>query len=132
MNQSATITADQRHGNLFITVEGDLSPEAAHALHAEIETRDKGRGNIFINTEKMGQVTEAGRDLLHGLLARPNGGRIYFIGSQGFILSPDGGRVIVRKPKKAHCNGCRKCSCGNRPRKSAQLLPLGHPVSVAA
>jgi hypothetical protein len=132
MEQATTITAAHRHGNLFLTVAGDLGPGAAHALHAEIKTRCTGAGNIFINLEKVGQVAAAGRDMLRSLLAEPTTGRIYFIGSQGFALSPDGSRVIVRKQKKARCAGCRKCTCGSQSQAKGPALPLASPFFAPA
>lgn len=109
-NQSP-LTIATRHGNLFINLIGEFGPKAANALVAGIQNHYPGRGNIFINTEKLADVLPAGRETFCGQLPALRTDNLYFIGTRGFELSPEGGRVIIRRPKKKSCKGCRNCSC---------------------
>jgi hypothetical protein len=114
MNTSPShLTIAARHGNLFIGLDGDFGPETAASLLAAIECHYPGRGNIFINTEKAA-VLPAGRKAFRERLGALPASNLYFIGAGGFELSPDGGRVIIRRPKKRRCAGCRNCSCTER------------------
>lgn len=133
MTTSSPLTIAARHGNLFIGLAGDFGPETAAGLLAAIEGYYPGRGNIFINTEKAA-VLPAGREAFRERLPALPASNLYFIGAGGFELSPDGGHVIIRRPKRKRCAGCRNCSCkekAGRPASAPAMEPTA-PFEAAA
>lgn len=108
------ILAERRRGNLFIKLSGPLDRQSAGEISDSIKLNYDGRGNIFINVEKMARMQEdpVERGLLSevledcGLLRD----RFFLIGKEGLSICPDGCRVIVRK-KRNCCGKCRSCHC---------------------
>ncbi|MDR3090429.1 MAG: hypothetical protein LBU39_11555 [Desulfobulbaceae bacterium] len=112
--QPCVTTADIRHGNLHIRLNGYVSPDSVRELTAVIAKIYPGDGNIFIHTAAVSDVAPKSRHLFNHLLEA--GGlpreRIYLTGGQGEKLCHDRGKVIHIPAKKKHCGGtCANCAC---------------------
>ncbi len=119
------IQAVHRNGNLHIKIFGDFDSMAAHTATAVINARYQGAGNVFVNTEKMGAVLEAGVEVFRHRLKdcvvqRKN---FFLIGEKGMAMAPRGSRVIIPPKEKCKCGGkCKNCSC----RKEEKTKPEGN------
>ncbi len=117
MNMKFTqIKAVNRKGNLHIKLFGDFNPQAADRLSSTIIDQYSGRGNVFVNTEKIGAVLAQGAQLFKQnmtdcLVPYSN---LFMIGQKGAELAPEGSRIIIPKPKKGCCSGCGNCNCGKK------------------
>lgn len=117
MEQMTRMHADQRNGNLHITLVGVVTPHAAEELARLMTDRYQGRGNIFIHTAGVHDVTVGVRDHFNRLMRispLPEE-KIYLTGHKGLEMSHDRGKVLVRKEhatRKRCCGNCKGCACG--------------------
>ena len=92
-------------------VNGEFSSQAAATLAGLISKILGQGGRVFVNTEMITQIAgvaaETFKDRLSGLESRPE--KLFFIGSNGHDLAPEGCRVLIRK--QAACS-CKKRRCG--------------------
>ena len=112
MNSSPSIQADQHNGNLHIKLFGDFDQDFAKALTHTISNQYCGKGNIFVNTEKVERLLPDGQELFKKNLRStilPNK-QIYLIGEKGLEMGTRGCKVIIKK-KKNCCGRCKNCSC---------------------
>lgn len=108
------IQADQRNGNLHIKLSGQFTTETAHRLTSIMNQQYQGRGNIFIHTEEITDVTPESRQAFGDLVGEAVLPRekIYMIGSKGLEICPDASKVILHDKKKHTCCGrCKNCRC---------------------
>lgn len=114
--KSEQIQAVNRNGNLHIKIFGDFDIVAAQGVTSAINNQYQGRGNVFVNTEKMGAVLETGakafRYNMRGCAV--NHRNLFLVGKKGTQMVPDGSRVIIPPRKKGKCSGCGKCNCGRK------------------
>ena len=115
MHHSPRVTIERRNGNLHTTINGEFTPETAARLAESMRASYTGQGNIFIHTKMITGVAPGSRSFLTELLrssALPQE-RIYFTGSRGKEIAPDGSRVIVHahNHEAGGCGRCRNCSC---------------------
>lgn len=107
----------QSNGNLFIDAAGDFDGHSAWELMNAINRKYAGQGRVFVNTERIEDVTPFGQGLFHDLMAKsvlPKD-RLFLKGEKGFEIGPDGSSVLIGK-KKNHrrCDGrCSNCRCGH-------------------
>lgn len=116
MRHSTRIDTDQRNGNLHINLGGRFTPDIAVQLTLVMTKTYQGRGNIFIHTDKITEVTAESRYAFTNLLEMSGlpGDSIYLTGKNGFDICHDSAKVIVRKEKKhghGSCGRCKNCQC---------------------
>jgi hypothetical protein len=112
--KSEQIQANHRNGNLHIKIFGDFDLMAAQTATSLINDQYPGCGNVFVNTEKMGAVLEAGARAFRHTMSdcAVHLSKLFMIGEKGREIVPDGSRVII--PPKDKCRGCGKCNCGKK------------------
>jgi hypothetical protein len=103
------------NGNLHIQPKGDFDGGSAWELINLIHDQYDGKGRVFIDTRKLGQIHPFGCNTFQCRLnhrAMP-ADRLCFKGKKGFEIAPNGSRVIVNSKKYSRrCNGnCKKCTC---------------------
>ena len=108
MERQKQIKIGQRNGNLHINVEGLFSPDTAAMLTTVMTRSYEGRGNIFINTERITEIAGGSKFALNSLvdICDLPAENIYYIGEKGFDLGHDKGKVIVRRKVKNSHGGC--------------------------
>lgn len=110
----SNIKSEKRRGNLFINLSGLLNRKSVMEIKDSIQSNYNGTGNVFLNVEKMNMQYESsiGRYLLSRILSDCNlpAAKFFLIGKEGFNISPDSCKVIVRKKKKC-CGRCLNCHC---------------------
>ncbi|MGI6655739.1 MAG: hypothetical protein ACOX5Z_02715 [Desulfobulbus sp.] len=115
MEMQQTISADQRNGNLHLSLHGRFTPEIAMQLGQTIADSYIGRGNIFIHTSQVTEVASGSRHAFGRMISDfglPHD-KMYLIGARGLDIGPDTTRVIIYEKKKRGCCGkCRSCACG--------------------
>jgi len=98
-------------GGLHLQVNGEFSRQAATTLAGLISEMLGQGGRVFVNTEGITQIAsvapETFKDRLSGLESQPE--KLFFIGSNGRDLAPEGCRVLIRK--QTTCS-CKKGRCG--------------------
>lgn len=115
----ANIDTDQRNGNLHIKVEGLFTSNVAAQLSVVMEKLYVGRGNIFIHTKAITEVTANAQAAFSSFLKDTGLPKenVYLTGEKGRHISPDSGKVIVYKRKKhghGGCGKCRNCTCNKK------------------
>ncbi|MEA3546072.1 MAG: hypothetical protein U9R66_00265 [Thermodesulfobacteriota bacterium] len=117
--QPDTIQAEHRNGNFFIKIFGEFNQATAKSLDRIIRKGYRGRGHVFVNTERLDRILPDGRDYFRcqaGCCDLPEK-TMYLIGKKGFEIVPKGGRVIIppEKKKGGCCGGCKNGSgcCGS-------------------
>ena len=124
MNQTYTIDAANRNGNLHINVQGAFTAEAASCLTHAIARSYLGKGNIFIHTARIIDIAPESRQILVKqleALCLPLE-NLYLTGKQGLAISPDRCKVIVyEKKKKGCCERCTDCPCHDDARNKQRL-----------
>ncbi len=114
MEAMKSIEADQRNGNLYISLAGVFTAETAYSLTETMAQRYQGSGNIFIHTDKITDVMPDSQQIfgdLMGLTVLPKE-NVYMVGKKGLEICHDAGKVIVHDKKKHKCCGrCKNCSC---------------------
>ena len=109
MAKQNVISFDHRNGNLFIKFYGSLNSGAAKKLLEVMETEYRGRGNVFVNTEKVEKIHNCGQQaFLTGLNdTRVPVNNLFFIGKKGIEFEVQNCKVIIPKKKKC-CGKCKK------------------------
>lgn len=112
------IIAQERNGHLHLQLEGNVNSCAVELTVKMAKSTYSGKGNIFINTEKVQGVAHDSATTLLSLLADDilPVEKLYMIGEKGFDLGGGQVRVILRPPRKARCGGCKK--------KTQKLQPI--------
>jgi hypothetical protein len=104
----SNIKSEKRRGNLFINLSGTLNDKSAMKIKDSIQSNYNGTGNVFFNVEKIKIQHESPdsrrllTDILFDCSLPPT--KFFLIGQEGFNISPDGCKVIVRKKKNAAGN----------------------------
>ncbi len=115
MENPTRINTDQRNGNLHIQLAGLFTPDTAARLTTVMAKTYQGKGNIFIHTSKVTEVSADSRYAFSNLLAMSGLPRdnVYLTGEKGLDISQDATKVIVRKKKQGHggCGKCKNCTC---------------------
>ena len=115
----ANIDTNQRNGNLHIKLEGLFTTNTAAQLAVVMEKSYVGKGNIFIHTKQVTEVTANAQEAFSSFLrlSRLPKENVYLTGEKGHHISPDSGKVIVYKKKKhghGGCGKCKNCTCGKK------------------
>ena len=117
MDQTYQIDSRTGSGGLHLQVKGEFNRRAATILANLISKRLGQGGRVFVNTEGITQIAniapETFKDCLAGLESQPE--KLFFIGSNGHDLAPEGYRVLVRKQPRCSCHN--KC-CGRNCRST--------------
>ena len=99
MNPNYRIHSYRSAGNLHISLSGEFNGMCAWALFKTLRQQYKGAFRIFVNTAGLGEITPEGADLFKSNMGRrpmpPDW--LYFKGSAGFRIAPDGSRVLICK-----------------------------------
>lgn len=84
-------------GNLHIRIAGEFSGMCAWELVKVIKRQPLGSGRIFVSTAGLNRIEPAAVDLFKSLMAhwKLPADWLYFKGSKGFEIAPDGCRVLV-------------------------------------
>jgi len=86
-------------GNLHIRLRGDFNGVCAWELIKTIYRQYRGSGNIFVNTIDLQVIRPNGIQLFkhHMETALMPLSRLYIKGEKGFIVAPNGARVLISK-----------------------------------
>lgn len=116
MQEHFQIEMKKSRGNLHVALHGNLEKESALELVHALSKNYEGRGRVFIDTERLGEVSPAGcrafqcglnSDLLPAEL-------LFFKGEKGFQMAPRGSKILILgpRPRRCHCSGrCAVCKC---------------------
>ena len=114
MEQTTSINASHRNGNLHVNLSGHFSSETAAEVSNVIAQIYTGTGNIFIHTAQITTIAPDSRSALNNhvsCLGIPEK-NLYLTGVKGLEISPERCKVIVyEKKKKGCCGRCKECSC---------------------
>lgn len=101
MNRGYRIHSYRSAGNLHISLSGEFSDMCAWALFKTIRQQHTGAFRVFINTVGLDSIATDGATLFKAHMTRrpmpPDW--LYFKGSSGFRLAPDGSRVLICKKR---------------------------------
>ena len=119
MITNRNVRLEERNGNLHVRPHGQFCAKTAEIMAAMMSNSYRGKGNIFIHTKLITQVSPDSREMFNemvGTLGLPRKS-IYLMGETGKDICHDEGRVIVPKARKTghRCGGnCANCSCKNK------------------
>ena len=106
---------NQRNGNLHIKLNGIFTPDSAAKLTVLMSNNYLGKGNIFIHTDQVSNVSPGSQCAFNELvdLTTLPGEKIYLMGEKGLAICHNSGKVLVRKGRKGHgsCGKCKNCNC---------------------
>lgn len=116
LNNVNSIWSDERKGNLHIKLQGRFGVDTAMELTSHMSKKYRGKGNIFIHTKDITDVSSQSKEMFCSMLGVFNlpQENIYLLGEKGKDICHDVGKVIVSKEKKQghnSCGKCRNCKC---------------------
>lgn len=116
MIQETTITVKKKKSNIHFYIDGAYNTETAMSVAGDISRSYKGKGNVFIHTGEITDISVHAKEMFESLvqILQLPVKSIYFNGEKGFQLCHNGGRVIIMNRKKSckrkqnSCNGCEE------------------------
>lgn len=125
METSINIDANERNGNLHIHLAGRFCPDSAIELTSLMREFYRGKGNIFIHTKSITDISPDSREVFESLVGQSDLPRdnIYLTGEKGLDLCHNVAKVIVHKKKKhghgrcGNCKNCKNCKCKTKTEK---------------
>lgn len=102
MKVAAKINAEQKNGNLHISVHGRFTPSTAAQLTLLMGKTPRMIGNIIIHTDDISRISARSKSTfrrLVGLLELPRN-TMYFFGKNGPALCGNSKQVILNEKRK--------------------------------
>lgn len=98
------------NGNLHIRASGGFDGNAAESLLQLFCREYRGEGRIFVDTAGLHDIHPSGRAALGTGLDRTPvpAASLFFMGENGFLLAPDGSRVLTFKHRAGEKNGTER------------------------
>ncbi len=114
MNTNFQIEQKSKGTDLYLNLLGEFDKTAAWDLIEIIYQEVDTRGSIFINTNKLQNISTYGKDTLNRNLHTSLKRKVLFGGDNAMSLIPDGCRLFSIKTTKHTCKGnCKNCLCKN-------------------
>jgi hypothetical protein len=102
LSRTFSISSRRSAGNLHIQLSGEFGGTCAWELVKMIRRQYSGSGRIFVRTDGLKAVHPSGIDLFkeHMRLKTVPLVRLYLKGQNGFLIAPDGARVLISNRQK--------------------------------
>ncbi|MGD9158815.1 MAG: hypothetical protein PVG39_10445 [Desulfobacteraceae bacterium] len=97
MERGFSIDSRYSVGNLHVNLSGEFNGLCAWELVKTIKLKNKGKGRVFVNTDKLNSILIDGIELfkMHMCGRQMKKDWLYFKGDKGFEIAPDGSRVLI-------------------------------------
>jgi len=101
----------------MFTLAGQFDVDTAMLLTSHMSKSYTGKGNIFIHTAAITEVSPQSKKMFNSMLGGFNlpSTKIYLMGEKGHEICHENGKVIVKKERPAghkSCGRCKNCKCG--------------------
>jgi len=127
MSAKFKIESRTSNGNLHLSPSGDFDGTSAWELLNFIHESYKGKGRVFIDTNRLQQLCSFGCNTFRcGLnFSLLPADRIFFKGKNGFDMAPNGSRVIISQETHKCSGNCNQFENDDKANVVTAQLAMG-------